>query len=85
MLVIERTDGLGWSPPGGKPDLGGTPAAAAERETREETGLEIEALELVDTYAVEPPGDFPHHSISHVYRCGVVGGERTATYESRQV
>jgi len=85
VLVIERTDGLGWSPPGGKLDLGETPAEAAERETREETGLEVEARELVDTYAVEPPGDFPHHSISHVYRCEVVGGERTTTYESRRV
>ncbi|WP_123534171.1 NUDIX hydrolase N-terminal domain-containing protein [Halosimplex salinum] len=85
LLVIERTDGLGWCPPGGKLDLGETPAAAAERETREETGLEVDARELVDTYAVEPPGEFPHYSVSHVYRCEAVGGELTTTYESRQV
>jgi len=76
VLVIERTDGLGWCPPGGKLDLGETPAEAAEREVREETGIEVEARELVDTYAVEPPGDFPHYSISHVYRCERVGGNR---------
>jgi 8-oxo-dGTP pyrophosphatase MutT (NUDIX family) len=84
-LVIERTDGLGWCPPGGKLDLGETPAEAAEREVREETGIEVEARELVDTYAVEPPGDFPHYSISHVYLCERVGGEPTTTYEARQV
>jgi ADP-ribose pyrophosphatase YjhB (NUDIX family) len=84
LLVIERTDGLGWCPPGGKLDLGETPAEAAEREVREETGVEVEASELVDTYAVDPPGDFPHHSISHVYLCERVGGEPTTTRESRQ-
>jgi len=85
VLVIERTDGLGWCPPGGKLDLGETPAEAAEREAREETGLEVEAQELVDTYAVEPPGDFPHYSISHVYRCEVVGGEITGSHEASEV
>ena len=85
VLVIERTDGLGWAPPGGKLDLGETPAEAAEREAREETGLEVRARELVGTYAVEPPGDFPHHSVSHVYRCEAVGGEITGSHEARQV
>jgi len=84
LLVIERTDGLGWCPPGGKLDLGETPAEAAEREVREETGIDVEARKLVDTYAVEPPGDFPHYSISHVYLCERVGGEPKTTYESRQ-
>lgn len=84
VLVIERTDDLGWCPPGGKLDLGETPGEAAEREVREETGVEVQVRELVDTYAVEPPGDFPHYSISHVYRCERVGGEPTTTYESRQ-
>jgi len=85
LLVIERTDGLGWCPPGGSLDLGETPAEAAEREVREETGIEVEARELVDTYAVEPPGDFPHYSISHVYLCERVGGDATTTHEARQV
>jgi ADP-ribose pyrophosphatase YjhB (NUDIX family) len=84
LLVIERTDGLGWSPPGGQLDVDETPAEAAEREVREETGVEVEARELVDTYAVEPPGEFPHYSISHVHLCERVGGEPTTTYESRQ-
>lgn len=85
VLAIERTDDLGWCPPGGKLDLGETPAEAAVREVREETCLEVEARELVGTYAIEPSGDFPHYSISHVYRCEVVGGEPTTTHESRQV
>ena len=85
LLVIERTDDLGWCPPGGKLDLGETPTEAPEREVREETGIEVEARELVDTYAVEPPGDFPHYSISHVYLCDRVGGEATTTHEARRV
>jgi len=85
VLVIERTDGLGWCPPGGKLDVGETPGEAAVREVREETGIEVEARELVDAYAVEPPGEFPHHSISHVYLCERVGGEPTTTHEARRV
>ena len=85
LFVIERTDGLGWCPPGGSLDLGETPGEAAEREFHEETGLEVEARELVDTYAVEPPGDFPHYSVSHVYLCERVGGEATTTHEARRV
>ena len=37
-----------WSLPGGKQQLGETVAAAAEREVREETGIEIKLLGLVD-------------------------------------
>jgi len=82
ILVIERSDGLGWGTPAGKLDMGETPARAAERETREETGVEVEAVELVDTYAVEPPKPWPAHSIAHLYLCRRVGGEVTTTHES---
>jgi thiamine-phosphate pyrophosphorylase len=45
-----------WSFPGGKVEPGETARAAAERETTEETGLRVRALEVVDVYdALFPP------------------------------
>jgi len=45
-----------WSFPGGKTLPGETARACAEREAREETGLEVRALDVVDVYdAVFPP------------------------------
>ena len=47
-----------WSIPGGKQELGETWRATAHREVREETGLEIEVLGLVDVVdAIVHEGD----------------------------
>lgn len=45
LLVLGR-EGL-WSPPGGHLDFGESPFAAAVRETREETGVEVSNVEFV--------------------------------------
>ncbi len=50
VLLVRRSKppGLGqWSIPGGGQELGETAEAAARRELREETGLEVESLTLV--------------------------------------
>jgi ADP-ribose pyrophosphatase YjhB (NUDIX family) len=46
LLVREREDGA-WSMPGGWADMGDSPAQAAERETREEAGIEVRATKLI--------------------------------------
>ena len=45
-----------WSFPGGFVDLGEEPAAAAEREALEETGVEVRAGDLVGLYRSQGPG-----------------------------
>ena len=47
MLVLRQANGVCWEQPGGEPKTGETPAAAAIRETMEETGLAITEPELL--------------------------------------
>jgi len=56
VLLLKRDKSSRWAPekwgfPGGKIDEGETPAAAAERELREETSLSVSGLERVGTIA----------------------------------
>lgn len=69
LLVVRMTYlGPGWMLPGGRVERGETPQAAAERETREETGLEVtvDRLLLIEAYR---PKD-----VSFVFGGRLVGG-----------
>jgi ADP-ribose pyrophosphatase YjhB (NUDIX family) len=69
ILVVRSTYmGPGWMLPGGRVERGETPQRAAERETLEETGLEVavDRLLLVEAYR---PKD-----VSFVFGARVVGG-----------
>jgi ADP-ribose pyrophosphatase YjhB (NUDIX family) len=69
VLVVRTTYlGPGWMLPGGRVERGETPHAAAVRETREETGLEVNVERLVVVDARRLRG------VSFVYRGTVVGG-----------
>lgn len=51
ILMIRRTDNGNWALPGGAIDLGESVAEAAVRETKEETGIEVEITSLVGIYS----------------------------------
>jgi ADP-ribose pyrophosphatase YjhB (NUDIX family) len=51
ILLIRRSDNDNWAVPGGAVDLGESLAAAAVRETREESGVECEITGLVGVYS----------------------------------
>ena len=51
VLLIKRRDLQVWALPGGGSDAGESVAQAAVRETREETGLEVELQHLVGVYS----------------------------------
>jgi 8-oxo-dGTP diphosphatase len=51
VLVRRRNPPLGWALPGGFVDPGESVAQAARREAKEETGLDVELLELLGVYS----------------------------------
>ena len=66
VLVARRFEPLGWALPGGFVDLGETVEAAAVREAREETGLEVALTDLLYVYS-DPRRDPRRHTMSTVF------------------
>jgi ADP-ribose pyrophosphatase YjhB (NUDIX family) len=62
-----------WCLPAGYVEVDESPARAAEREAREETGLQVSAGDLFDVYFFE---DDPRgNGVLVLYECSVLGGE----------
>lgn len=66
VLIRRAKPPLGWALPGGFVDEGEAFDAAAAREAREETGLEVKLVEQFFTYS-DPKRDPRKHTVSTVY------------------
>lgn len=83
LLVRERSDGL-WTLPGGWADVGDAPSHAVEREIREESGYEAQAVKLLALYDRNLHGHPPmaFHVYKAFFRCEITGGSPALSSET---
>ncbi len=81
VLLQLRLWPLGWEPPGGHVAPGEDPARTVVRETREETGLEIEVQRLCGRYRFRGL----RQDWDLVFRAQVVGGRPRRTREAVRI
>ncbi|HEU5029254.1 MAG TPA: NUDIX domain-containing protein [Spirillospora sp.] len=91
ILMIRRTDNDNWALPGGAIDIGESVTQAAIRETKEETGIDVEITGLVGIYS--DPKHVIHYTsnnevrqeFSIVLRGRAISGETRESKESSVV
>lgn len=66
VLIRRKNPPPGWALPGGFIDYGESAEAAARREAREETSLDVQLVELLHFYS-DPARDPRHHTLSAVF------------------
>ena len=78
ILLQRRTDNNGWGFPGGAVELGETPEITAIRESKEETGLDVEVVKLIGVYTdfdVKYPNGDEAQSVCIAYELRIIGGD----------
>ena len=82
ILLMLRADDGRWCLPCGWVDPNESPAEAAIREAKEECGLDVRPVQLVDVFTRKPSAiNGPHTAIAIVYLCEITGGTLTLSHE----
>lgn len=90
ILLQRRVDNGMWALPGGRMEIGETLPGCAVRETREETGLDVEVVGIVGTYS-NPRHVFAYddgevrQEFSICFLARPVGGQLAVSDESTEV
>jgi len=77
VLIKRKNPPPGWALPGGFVDYNETLEAAAVREAREETGLDVHLVGQFHTYS-DPARDPRHHTVSTVFTATAEGTPQAA-------
>src|SRR3990167_8385870 len=77
VLYFRSVKWKGLVPPGGHVEYGETLVGALKRETKEETGLDIEPIKMINTGEMIEPKEFyePRHFIYIHFLCKMKSGE----------
>lgn len=90
ILMQRRVDNNFWALPGGTMDFGETIVQTAEREVREETGLDVRVDGIVGTFSdprhiIEYSDGEVRQQFNICFHASVVGGELRTSEESTEV
>jgi ADP-ribose pyrophosphatase YjhB (NUDIX family) len=90
VLLIRRTDNELWALPGGGQEFGEYIADTVVRETKEESGIDVEVIRLVGVYTnpnhvVEYSDGEVRQQFSLCFRARAIGGTPTPSDESSDV
>lgn len=91
ILMIERSDNGNWAVPGGAIDLGESMSHAGVRETKEETGIDCEILDVLGIYTdpkhiiLYTSNGEARQEFSILLRGRATGGTPTPSSESTRV
>jgi len=78
-VLLVKGDRRSWEPPGGQVELGEDLVEALEREIREESGVQAEAMRLVGVYSnLGRPERGLAEQVNFAFSCRWVGGEPRA-------
>ena len=83
LLVQESTDKR-WAMPGGWADVGDLPSQVAVRETKEESGYDVEPLKIVGVFDANRSGrpmEF-YHAFKIIFLCEIIGGSARTSDET---
>lgn len=84
VLIERRNEPHGWAIPGGFIDYGESAEAAAVREAKEETCLDVELVEQLHLYSA-PERDPRHHTVTIVFIARASGQPVAADDAARAV
>jgi ADP-ribose pyrophosphatase YjhB (NUDIX family) len=84
ILLVQEVSSGEWTMPGGWADLNFSPAENAVKETREESGIDVEVVKLIACWDKDKQNHprQPEHIYKLVFLCRIIGGTLATSHET---